>query len=179
MTEKRRISWEEYHEATERLAIQIAESNFKVSHVISVARGGLRVGDILSRLFRCKSSYLGVESYVSAAEGQVADKQKEDVIFGRDISSTTKDFGKSIIIADDLVDSGMTLDKSCIWLSNHEYFKGKKDIIFKTAVLYKKPESKFTPDYLVHDLPDNPWLIFPYEESELVTISDLKKKYNK
>ena len=179
MVEKRRISWEEYHEAIDRLAIKIADSNFKVSHVISIAKGGLRVGDQLCRLFRCKSSYLGVESYESTAEGEVADKQKEDVIFGRDISSTTKNFGKAIIIADDLVDSGVTLDKSYAWLSNHEYFKGKKDIIFKTAVLYKKPESKFNPDYLVHDLPDNPWLIFPYEEAELVTISDLKKKYNK
>ena len=90
MVEKRRISWEEYHEAIDRLAIKIADSNFKVSHVISIAKGGLRVGDQLCRLFRCKSSYLGVESYESTTEGEVADKQKEDVIFGRDISSTTK-----------------------------------------------------------------------------------------
>ena len=63
MTEKRRISFKEYSEAIEKLAIMIDESGFKPSHIISIARGGLRDGDSLSRLFRVRSSYLGVESY--------------------------------------------------------------------------------------------------------------------
>ena len=80
MTEKRRISSKEYSEAIEKLAIMIDESGFKPSHIISIARGGLRIGDVLSRLFRVRSSYLGVESYEVAEKGKVSDKQKDEVI---------------------------------------------------------------------------------------------------
>ena len=34
MTEKRRISYEEYSEAIDRIAIQISDSGFKPSHII-------------------------------------------------------------------------------------------------------------------------------------------------
>ena len=178
MTIKRKISFQEYSEGIEKLAIMISDSGFKPSHIISIARGGLRVGDILSRLFRVRSSYLGVESYEVAEKGKVSDKQKNDVIFSRDISSTTLDYGQNVIISDDLVDSGKSLIYTKKFLQNYEAFKDK-NINFKTAVLYQKPVSKITPDYVVHKMKTNDWLVFFYEEAELISISDLKKKYNK
>tara|TARA_B100000949_G_scaffold231883_1_gene244893 strand:- start:101 stop:637 length:537 start_codon:yes stop_codon:yes gene_type:complete len=178
MTIKRKVSFQEYSEGIEKLAIMISDSGFKPSHIISIARGGLRVGDILSRLFRVRSSYLGVESYEISEKGKVSDKQKNEVIFSRDISSTTQDYGTSILIADDLVDSGKSLIYTKKFLLDYEVFKGK-NINFKTAVLYQKPVSKITPDYVVHKMITNDWLIFFYEESELISISDLKKKQNK
>ena len=178
MTIKRKVSFQEYSEGIEKLAIMISDSGFKPSHIISIARGGLRVGDILSRLFRVRSSYLGVESYEISEKGKVSDKQKNEVIFSRDISSTTQDYGTNILIADDLVDSGKSLIYTKKFLLVYEVFKGK-NINFKTAVLYQKPVSKITPDYVVHKMITNDWLIFFYEESELISISDLKKKQNK
>ncbi len=178
MTIKRKVSFQEYSEGIEKLAIMISDSGFKPSHIISIARGGLRVGDILSRLFRVRSSYLGVESYEISEKGKVSDKQKNEVIFSRDISSTTQDYGTSILIADDLVDSGKSLIYTKKFLLDYEAFKGK-NINFKTAVLYQKPVSKIAPDYVVHKMITNDWLIFFYEESELISISDLKKKQNK
>ena len=178
MTIKRKVSFQEYSEGIEKLAIMISDSGFKPSHIISIARGGLRVGDILSRLFRVRSSYLGVESYEISEKGKVSDKQKNEVIFSRDISSTTQDYGTNILIADDLVDSGKSLIYTKKFLLDYEVFKGK-NINFKTAVLYQKPVSKITPDYVVHKMITNDWLIFFYEESELISISDLKKKQNK
>ena len=178
MTIKRKVSFQEYSEGIERLAVKISESGFKPSHIISIARGGLRVGDILSRLFRVRSSYLGVESYEIAEKGKVSDKQKNDVIFSRDISSTTLDYGTNVLICDDLVDSGKSLIYTKQFLLNYETFKGK-NINFKTAVLYQKPVSKITPDYVIHKMITNDWLVFFYEESELISISDLKNKYSK
>ena len=115
MTIKRKVSFQEYSEGIEKLAIMISDSGFKPSHIISIARGGLRVGDILSRLFRVRSSYLGVESYEVAEKGKVSDKQKDDVIFSRDISSTTIDYGTNIIISDDLVDSDAPEASKFVW----------------------------------------------------------------
>jgi len=54
-------------------------------------------------------------------------------------------------------------------------FKDKK-INFKSAVLYKKEKSNFKSDYIVHNLQDNPWIVFPYELRELISIEDLKKE---
>ena len=50
-----------------------------------------------------------------------------------------------------------------------------KKINFKSAVLYKKEKSNFKSDYIVHNLQDNPWIVFPYELRELISIEDLKK----
>ena len=176
MPEKRRITAEEYLQGIEKLAIMIDESGFKPSHIISIARGGLRIGDVLSRIFRVRSSYLGVESYEVAEKGKVSDKQKDEVVFSRDISSTTQDYGNNILICDDLVDSGDSLIYTKKFLLNYKSFKGK-NINFKTAVLHKKPLSKITPDYVVEKMPTNDWLVYHYEEFELITISDLKKKH--
>ena len=176
MTIKRKVSFQEYSEGIEKLAIMISDSGFKPSHIISIARGGLRVGDILSRLFRVRSSYLGVESYEVAEKGKVSDKQKDKVIFSRDISSTTQDYGNNILICDDLVDSGDSLIYTKKFLLDYKPFKGK-NINFKTAVLHQKPSSKITPDYVVEKMLTQEWLVYHYEEFELISISDLKKKY--
>ncbi len=174
MTQKLIIDWNEYNRSIDRLAIQISESDFKPSFIICIARGGLRVGDILSRIFNVKCGYLGVESYSAEKDNQIANKQNE-LTFARDLSTTSRDYGENILITDDLIDTGVTLEKTLSWLKSYEDFKDKK-INFKSAVLYKKEKSNFKSDYIVHNLKYNPWIVFPYELRELVSIEDLKKE---
>ena len=45
------ISWEDYHKKIESLAKKIYQDNCKFNQIICIAKGGLRVGDIFSRLF--------------------------------------------------------------------------------------------------------------------------------
>ena len=45
------VSWDEYNRLVERLALIVHESGFEFNQIICVARGGLRVGDVLSRIF--------------------------------------------------------------------------------------------------------------------------------
>ena len=52
MSKKLIIDWNEYNRSIDELAVQISESGFKPSFIICIARGGLRVGDILSRIFK-------------------------------------------------------------------------------------------------------------------------------
>ena len=68
---------------------------------------------------------MGVESYEVAEKGKVSDKQKDEVVFSRDISSTTQDYGNNILICDDLVDSGDSLIYTKKFLLNYKSFKGK------------------------------------------------------
>ena len=61
-------------------------------------------------------------------------------------------------------------------LTVYEYLLNEKKINFKSAVLYKKEKSNLKSDYIVHNLQDNPWIVFPYELRELMSIEDLKKE---
>ena len=45
------ISWEDYHKNIETLAKKVYEDNCKFNQIICIAKGGLRVGDVFSRLF--------------------------------------------------------------------------------------------------------------------------------
>ena len=177
MVKKLIINWDTYNEAIDKLAVQISDSGFKPSFIICIARGGLRVGDILSRIFNVKCGYLGVESYSALEAGKVSDQQNQ-LTFARDLSTTSRNYGANILVTDDLIDTGVTLERTLSWLKEYPDFT-KKKINFRSAVLYKKPKSKFNADYTVFKLKDNPWLVFPYELRELVSISELKKELSK
>ena len=45
------VSWDEYHHAIEALALMVHESGWRFDHVLCLARGGMRPGDIFSRIF--------------------------------------------------------------------------------------------------------------------------------
>ena len=94
------------------------------------------------------------------------------------MSTTSKIYGENILVTDDLIDTGLTLEKTLDWLKKYKDFANKK-ITFKSAVLYKKEKSKFRSDYIVHNLKDNPWIVFPYELRDLISIDQLKKEIKK
>ena len=44
------VSWDDYHASIERLARLVHESGWQFNQIICIARGGLRVGDMISRI---------------------------------------------------------------------------------------------------------------------------------
>ena len=54
------ISWEDYHKKIEQLAKKVHEDNCKFNQIICIAKGGLRVGDVFSRLFDVPLGILSV-----------------------------------------------------------------------------------------------------------------------
>src|SRR5439155_21883369 len=44
------VSWKQYNTLVERLALNVYESGWRFNQIICIARGGLRVGDVLSRI---------------------------------------------------------------------------------------------------------------------------------
>ena len=57
------ITWEDYHKKIEQLAKKIYDDNCEFNQIICIAKGGLRVGDVFSRLFNVPLAILSVESY--------------------------------------------------------------------------------------------------------------------
>ena len=174
MSEKMIVSWDEYNKTVEKLAIQIHESGYKPTILVGIMRGAAPMIDVLSRIFKLKCAYLAVESY--SGKG-IEDKQGE-LVFSREMSSTVQDMRGNLLLCDDLSDTGVTLNKSIQWLKNYAPLKGNIKNI-KTAVLWKKKDSTFEPDFCAQKLDSNPWIVQPFERYEEIRVEDLVKKHKK
>ena len=94
------------------------------------------------------------------------------------MSSTVQDMRGNLLLCDDLSDTGVTLNKSIQWLKNYAPLKGNIKNI-KTAVLWKKKDSTFEPDFCAQKLDSNPWIVQPFERYEEIRVEDLVKKHKK
>ena len=97
MADKLIIDWKEYNLIVEKLAIQVHESGYKPNLLIGIARGGLPITDVLSRIFKLKCAYLAVESY----SGKGIEDQQGELVFSREMSSTVQDMKGNILLCYD------------------------------------------------------------------------------
>ena len=164
------ISWDEYNKKIEQLAIQVYQDGWKFNQVVCITKGGLRVGDIFSRLFNAPLAILSVESY--SGESNEAKDQQGQFTFSRDLAKTTPNLGSRVLLVDDLADSGKTLIKSLKWLELYYGFYLEDKI--RTAVLWHKASSSFKPNYCIDYLEDSPWIHMPFEKYEITNIEDFK-----
>jgi uncharacterized protein len=151
-----KISWAEYHQLIEQLAHQIHRSQWEFNQILCLAKGGLRIGDILARLFDQPLAILNVASY-----GGSGNREQGRLRFAEHLTNFGP-LGDRLLIVDDLVDSGASLQQTEIWLQSH----GPQVREIRTAVLWYKGRSQFQPDYYAQYLPDNPWIRQPFEHYE-------------
>jgi hypothetical protein len=160
------VNWSDYHETIEKLAAQIYRSGWEFNQIVCLAKGGLRVGDVLARIYDVPLAILSTSSYRGSSRG------RSTLVFSRDLTMTTLNLGSRILLVDDLVDSGVTLQKAIPWLSQH-YGVYIEEV--RTAVLWYKQCSIVKPDYYVEYLPDNPWIHQPFEKYEEMEPKDLDR----
>ncbi len=165
------ISWSEYHQTIEQLAVTIEQSGWKFNQIVCIAKGGLRVGDILSRLFDRPLAILSASSY-----GGENKQTRGEIKLSKHLAMTTEHLGSKVLLVDDLVDSGVSLKASFNYIKEH-YQKEVEEI--RTAVLWRKECSDIIPNYYVHYFPDNPWIHQPFENYEQMNLSDLIKQIGK
>lgn len=159
------VSWSDYHTAIEQLAAKVYQSGWQFNQIICLAKGGLRVGDTLSRIFDLPLAILSTASY-----GGPNNQVRGSITISRDLTMTTANLGSHVLLVDDLVDSGVTLKKALVWLDRKYGFYTEE---VRTAVLWYKACSVIAPDYYAHYLPDNPWIHQPFEKYEKMTPADL------
>ncbi len=159
------VTWADYHANIEQLAVLIYQSGWQFDGILCLARGGLRVGDILSRLFRCPLAILSVASY-TGDDGKV----RGSLTLSRNISMTAPHLGRRLLLVDDLVDSGVTLAQTLVWLQQYEEFAIEE---IRTATIWYKARSTIAPDYYAVYLPDNPWIRQPFERYDRITPAEL------
>lgn len=148
------VSWDEYHRLIERLALAIHESGWRFDALLCLARGGLRVGDVISRIYDMPLAILAASSYREAAG-----REQGALDIGEYITMTRGTLSGNLLLVDDLVDSGVTLAR----VIEHLKLRFPAVTEVRTAVLWYKAGSAFRPDYYVEHLASNPWIHQPFE----------------
>ena len=146
----RYVSWTMYGKLVEKLARKVSASRRRYDLVIGIARGGMPVAMVIADHLGTKLDIVNVKSYTGIAER----------LKPRILSTLTEDItGMSLLVVDDLVDGGHTIRTVVDFLGLESPTK------VATAVIFKKPWSKFEPDFFVDTVDD--WVVFPWEKGEV------------
>lgn len=156
------INWNEYFKIISDLINKILDSDFQPNQVISISRGGLIPGDIISRTLELPLALMSVSSYRRDLISNT--DQQGEIIISHNLT-TSHQLNSKVLLVDDLTDTGTTLHNSVKWL-NRFYHPLVKEI--KTAVLWHKETSFFIPDYYSVLVPVNetgkcPWILQPQD----------------
>ena len=161
------VSWDRYNTLIERLALVVHESGYEFDQIICIARGGLRVGDVLSRIYDKPLAILSTHSYAAEA-GTV----RGELVIAEHMTMTSPTLGSRVLLVDDMVDSGHTLAMVVAELpKRHPHI-----VALRSAVLWWKACSVFRPDFHVDYLPDNPWIHLPFEIHARIRTQELKAR---
>ncbi|MBC3830315.1 phosphoribosyltransferase [Undibacterium amnicola] len=158
------VSWDEYHRSIELLALKIHESGLQFDHILCLARGGLRIGDVFSRLFKLPLSILSVSSY-RGSSGQ----DQGQIQIGGSVASVEKTLRGRVLLVDDLVDSGITFREVQPWLRKH--YPEISDIT--SAVIWVKSVSVVVPDIYLEYLEGAPWIHQPFEIYDTLRLEEI------
>ena len=109
------VSWDEYHMLIERLALKVHASGWQFDQILCLARGGMRPGDVLSRVFDKPLGIMSTSSY-RADEGSVQGR----LDMATYITLPQGELGGRVLLVDDLADSGVTLSAVVCNLEPHE-----------------------------------------------------------
>ena len=148
------VSYDEYHNLIEKLAIKVHQSGWEFDTILCLARGGMRPGDILSRIFDKPLAIMSTSSYRADA-GTI----QGHLDIARFITTPKGEIAGRVLLVDDLADSGKTLHAVIGMLRNN--YKPISEL--RSAVIWTKGLSNFQPDYSVEFLPTNPWIHQPFE----------------
>jgi uncharacterized protein len=162
------VSYDEYHNLIEKLALKIHQSGWQFDTILCLARGGMRPGDILSRIFNKPLAIMSTSSY-RAGEGTV----QGHLDIARFITTPKGEIAGKVLLVDDLADSGHTL-KAVVDLLKGNY---KPITELRTAVIWTKAVSVFDCDYSVEHLPTNPWIHQPFEGYDSMSPEKLLEKW--
>ena len=162
------VSYDEYHNLIEKLAIKVHQSGWQFDTILCLARGGMRPGDILSRIFSVPLAIMSTSSYRAEAG-----TQQGHLDIAHYITTPKGEIAGKVLLVDDLADSGHTLNAVI-----HQLRSNYRPITeLRSAVIWTKGVSTFQADYSVELLPTNPWIHQPFEGYDSLRPEQLMEKW--
>jgi xanthine phosphoribosyltransferase len=131
---------------------QVQDDNFKPDLLVIICRGGLNAGG----LFAGEAMFNNRNVVTISLESYSDDHQRKDLKLRFPFHVEDYKNFKSILVIDDIVDTGETVEYVITLLKD-----GLPTATIKTAALFYKPKSKIKPDYYVAET--NDWIVFPWE----------------
>jgi hypoxanthine phosphoribosyltransferase len=148
------MTWSTYGEAVRSLASQVAESGYQPDVVLAIARGGLIPAGSIGYALSVKNTFvMNVEYYTGVdtrLEVPVVLPPYLDLVDLED---------KQFLVVDDVADTGNTLQLV------RDMTAGKVGEV-RTAVLYEKPHSVITCEYVWKRT--DKWILFPWSAEDPV-----------
>ncbi|GGG58296.1 xanthine phosphoribosyltransferase [Salipiger pallidus] len=147
------VSWDQLHRDARALAWRLqghgpADGGWKA--VVAITRGGMAPAMIIARELDIRTvDTISVKSYHSG--GGKADQRREAQVLKSPDADLVGD-GSGILIIDDLVDSGKTLE-----LVRRLYPKAH------VATVYAKPMGKPQVDSYITEVSQDTWIFFPWD----------------
>ena len=162
------VSYDEYHNLVEKLAIKVHQSGWEFDTILCLARGGMRPGDILSRVFDKPLAIMSTSSY--RADAGTTQGHLNIATF---ITTPKGEIAGKVLLVDDLADTGHTLTA----VVNQLRTNYPPITELRSAVIWTKGVSSFQADYSVEDLPTNPWIHQPFEGYDTMSPQQLMAKW--
>ncbi len=149
------LTYEMFGEAVRSVAQSVVDSGYDPDIVLSIARGGLPFGGALGYALDVKNVFVvNVEFYTGV------DARLDVPIMLPPTPSAVDLSGLKVLVADDVADTGHTLELVRVYCADHV-----ADV--RTAVIFEKPRSVVKCDY-VHKYTDR-WINFPWSTLPPVT----------
>ncbi len=165
------VSWAEIIDWVRSLANSILSSNWRPEVIVAIARGGYVPAVLLC-------DYLAITDLVSIqlvhwpVTAEVLERAYVKYPLSTDLS------GKKVLIVDDIVDTGETLE-----LAKKHIMERCREVDVKTAALqWRSIVAKYKPDYWGIEVKHKAWFVYPWNFIEdttnliLKVIKDMKEK---
>ncbi len=143
------LGWARYGAMANSLASMVKQKGTKFDIVIGIARGGVPLAMVIADAIEVRMDIINVKSYTGI-------RQRNKPMILSTLTNGIK--GKRVLLVDDLIEEGETMHTVLGFLSK------EKPLEIKTAVLFKKPWSKFEPDFYLKVV--DKWIVFPWDRFE-------------
>jgi hypoxanthine phosphoribosyltransferase len=155
MGERELLTYEQFGSAVQELAQDIADSGYRPDIILSIARGGFFLGAALGYALGVKNSFtISVEFYTGI------DERLPMPVVLPPIPNRIDLTGASVLVADDVADSGETLRLVQDFCAGYV-----KEV--KSVVLFQKPTTIIKPDFTWRHT--DKWIEFPWSAQPPVT----------
>jgi uncharacterized protein len=152
--ERENLTWQSFGDASRELAKAIADDGFEPDLILSIARGGLFLAGSLGYALAVKNLHvMNVEFYDGVGTTLDMPVMLPPVPSAVDFSE------KKVLIADDVADSGRTIELVQSFIADHVE-------AVRTAVIYEKPQSVINCDYVWKHT--DRWINFPWSSQDPV-----------
>ncbi|MTE14209.1 phosphoribosyltransferase [Nocardia aurantiaca] len=155
MSDREELSWDRFGDASRDLAQVIADDGFEPDLILSIARGGLFVAGALGYALDVKNLHvMNVEFYTGV------DQRLDMPVMLPPVPSAVDLTGATVLVADDVADTGKTLKLVRDFCSDHV-------AEVRCAVIYQKPHSEVDCEYVWKRT--DKWINFPWSVLPPVT----------